>query len=240
VGKHPVTIKQFEAARANTTGSEWEGLIKSGMGNRLAIDAKFSLRAPGWACTDLHPANNVTWREATAYCEWAVKNHKDGCRIRLLNEAEYEYCQRGGTSTIFHCGDSLDSLRGHANIGDQDLQELALQGREDIYFRFRDNEACTSRVGKYWPNGYGLYDMTGNVWCHCLDHFKTDAYESRRFGVTVNPQAFVDPANTDGHHVIRGGSFTAAPVNCRPAARQWESPDTRHCNIGFRVCFDGE
>ncbi|MGV0106012.1 Serine/threonine-protein kinase pkn1 [Nostoc sp. DSM 114160] len=101
-------------------------------------------------------------------------------------------------------------------------------------------------VGSFAPNGYGLYDMTGNVWEWTTDFFQVgrDAYgglrlrKSHQINLIALNQSF-DPKKPDEPlHVIKGGSYLCAPNYCsrfRPAARESESPDTGATHIGFRL-----
>ena len=103
----------------------------------------------------------------------------------------------------------------------------------------------TSPVKSYKPNGYGLYDMAGNVWEWCSDWYRADAYNGRT-GVTLNPAGpkdFWDPSEPlVPKRVTRGGSFLCHVMYCesyRPAARRGTATDTCMSHIGFRCAKDG-
>jgi formylglycine-generating enzyme required for sulfatase activity len=155
-----------------------------------------------------HPVVNVSWYAAVAYCQWVGK--------RLPTEAEWEYAARGGlTGKAFPWGDEpVDKTR--ANYGKSGI-------------------GGTTPVGSYPPNGYGLFDMAGNVWEYLADEWKP--YPS---AAQVNPVAgenlFLDGTflAVTTRRVIRGGSWGGAPVNLRVAYRDSHPPDGARDFVGFR------
>jgi sulfatase modifying factor 1 len=167
-----------------------------------------------------HPVTHIAHADATAYAEWAGK--------ALPTEAEWEYAARGGLDgAIFTWGDEFAPKgRMMANTwqGEFPWQNLLL----DRYER-------TSPVETYPPNGYGLYDMAGNVWEWTDEWFAQSSGHGD--ASCCAPQA----PQTDGERfprkVIKGGSHLCAPNYClryRPAARQGETIDTSTGHIGFR------
>ena len=165
-----------------------------------------------------HPVTHVAHADATAYAEWAGKS--------LPTEAEWEYAARGGLDgAIFTWGDEFAPKgRMMANTwqGEFPWQNLLL-----------DRFEATSPVGTYPPNGYGLYDMAGNVWEWTDDWFTTPAAET---GSCCAPQLPLADERFP-RKVIKGGSHLCAPNYClryRPAARQGEAVDTSTGHIGFR------
>ena len=238
VAKYPVTKGQFAAfVKAKPYESEAESDGKGGYGydgKEFKKDKEFTWKNTGWDQTDRHPVVNVTFNDAEAYCAWASKQSKR--TVRLLNEAEYEYANRGGESTIYITGDDAESLKGFANVGDQSLKAKKIELRDKYpYFEFDDGESFTSPAGKYKPNGFGLYDMTGNVYSWCGDFYDVKLYTPRKDGVT-------DPkANLDGvqrYRILRGGSWSGYPVFCRASYRTYLGPGVRFIGIGFRVVLD--
>jgi formylglycine-generating enzyme required for sulfatase activity len=175
---------------------------------------------------DDHPVVHVTWADAAAYARWAGK--------RLPTEAEWEYAARGGLAgRRFAWGDEAptDADGGKANIWQGDFPNRNTKA---------DGWERTAPVESYPPNGYGLYDMSGNVWEWCADWYRADAYVGRA-GVTVNPAGpvdFWDPAEPlVPKRVIRGGSFLCHAAYCesyRPAARRGAAVDTGMSHLGFR------
>ena len=175
---------------------------------------------------DDHPVVHVSWDDATAYAKWAGK--------RLPTEAEWEYAARGGLAgKRFVWGDEAptDSDGKKANIwqGSFPNKNTKVDGWER-----------TAPVKTYPANGYGLFDMAGNVWEWCSDWYRADAYEGRQ-GVADNPQGpktFWDPREPlVPKRVTRGGSFLCHVTYCesyRPAARRGTAADTGMSHLGFR------
>jgi len=176
---------------------------------------------------DDHPVVQVSWDDAVAYTKWAGK--------RLPTEAEWEFAARGGLEKKpFAWGDAPLSETGpQANIW---------QGSFPHQNTAADGYPRSAPVKSFPPNGYGLYDVAGNVWEWCGDWFRPDTYR-RRAGdkVVKNPtgpaESFDPRQPTMPQRVQRGGSFLCNDVYCasyRPSARMATSPDTGLSHLGFR------
>jgi formylglycine-generating enzyme len=170
-----------------------------------------------------HPVTQVSWRDAAAYAKWAGK--------RLPTEAEWEYAARGGLEgKQFPWGDELRPDGEHrCNIW---------QGKFPDNNTGDDGYTKTAPVNEFPPNGYGLYNASGNVWEWCQDWFSPDYHTTDVFDDT-NPSG---PSNGD-QRVMRGGSYLCHRSWCnryRVAARSKNTPDSSTGNIGFRCVVDAE
>jgi len=166
-----------------------------------------------------HPVTHVAYSDAVAYAEWANKS--------LPTEAEWEYAARGGIDGATYTWGEEFAPKGRmmANTwqGEFPWQNLRGGGFEG-----------TSPVERFPRNGFGLFDMAGNVWEWTVDDFTAPPPNG---SPCCAPQILEAPAERFPRKVIKGGSYLCAPNYClryRPAARQAESVDTSTCHIGFR------
>ncbi len=178
---------------------------------------------------DRHPVTHVTYADAEAYASWVGK--------ALPSEAEWERAARGGLDgAVYAWGDEL-MPRGQPMAN-------TWQGRFPWENLMEDGFTGTSPVRSFPPNGYGLYDVTGNVWEWTADFFSPQhaGDADKPCCVPHNPRVSnPDDSVVEGEHVprrvIKGGSHLCAPNYClryRPAARQSETVDTSTSHLGFR------
>jgi formylglycine-generating enzyme required for sulfatase activity len=168
-----------------------------------------------------HPVTQIAYEDAQSYAEWAGK--------ALPTEAEWEYAARGGLEgAVFAWGDEF-APEGR-------MMANTWQGEFPWQNQLADGYAGTSPAGAFPPNGYGLYDMAGNVW----------EWTCSEGSATGGDRPCCAPSEAGEHiprRVIKGGSHLCAPNYClryRPAARQFEAVDTSTGHIGFRcVVRDG-
>jgi formylglycine-generating enzyme required for sulfatase activity len=203
---HEVTIaRPFAIGKFDVTFDEWTACVADGACNRYKPDDE------GWGRDD-RPVINVNWEDARAFLKWLSR--KTGHPYRLLSEAEYEYAARAGTTTLYYWGNVPGN--GNALCGGCITPAPAKK---------------TLPVGRFAPNPFGLYDISGNVWSWTEDCY-VESYKS----APVDGSAIVRP---DCHkRVIRGGAWSGDIGDARTSDRNAATPDTRSADIGFRVARD--
>jgi len=157
-----------------------------------------------------NPVEQVSWDDAVEFCRKLselAEEKSAGYVYRLPTEAEWEYACRAGTTTAYSFGDSESELGAYA------------------WYK-KNSGGTTHPVGGKKPNGWGLYDMHGNVYEWCQDW-----YGSYPSGSVTDPTG----AASGSDRVFRGGSWFSFSVNYRSAFRYGHTPDNRHFNHGFRV-----
>ncbi len=215
--KHPVDLRDWSQWWRFKFGANW----RRPYGPRSSISG-----------LDDHPVVHIAYRDADAYAKWAGKD--------LPTEAEWEFAARGGLDGAeFAWGNEfMPGRRPMANTwqGAFPHENLASDGFER-----------TSPVTAFAPNGYGLYDMIGNVWEWTMDWWSTkhEADAAKACCVPQNPRGGREQDSYDPslpkikipRKVLKGGSHLCAPNYCRryrPAARHAEAVDTSTSHVGFR------
>ncbi|MGC1778897.1 MAG: formylglycine-generating enzyme family protein [Xanthobacteraceae bacterium] len=215
--KQPVDLRDW---------SQWWNL-KSGADWRRPYGPRSSIGG-----LDDHPAVHVAYRDAEAYAKWAGKD--------LPTEAEWEFAARGGLDGAeFAWGDDFTPGGMH--------RANTWQGNFPIENLCKDGFDRTSPVLAFPANGYGVYDMIGNVWEWTADWYsqKHDADAPKACCIPENPRGGREDGSYDPRQpqikiprkVIKGGSHLCAPNYCRryrPAARHAEAVDTSTSHVGFR------
>lgn len=170
-----------------------------------------------------HPVVHVAYEDALAFARWAGK--------QLPNEAQWEFAARGGLDRATYVWGNVfapnNQMMANTWQGEFPWQNLKLDGYEG-----------TSPVDAFAPNGYGLYDMAGNVWQWTSDAFSPAHCSNAAKPCCGSAQAAHQPDDAPiARNVVKGGSHLCAPNYClryRPAARQGQAIDSAVCHIGFR------
>lgn len=177
-----------------------------------------------------HPVVHVAFEDACAYATWAGKT--------LPTEAEWEFAARGGLEgAVYVWGDEFEpdgEVLANTWQGDFPNENLLTDGYE-----------WTAPVGSFPPNGYGLYEMAGNVWEWTTDWYQQHSEIQQTCCASFNPRGgdpdkSYDPRTPNvkiPRRVMKGGSYLCAPNYCqryRPAARMAQAVDTSTCHLGFR------
>jgi formylglycine-generating enzyme len=218
----PVDLRDYTNWWAYLPGASWRQPLGPGRDGRARAQ---------------HPVTQVAYADAEAYAGWAGKE--------LPTEAEWEYAARGGLDgAIYAWGDEFapgGKMMANTWQGSFPWQNLLTDGYEG-----------TSPVGSFPANGYGLQDVSGNVWEWTSDYF-TPGHQADAAGACCAPRnprvtdpvrgaAAGEPGAAIPRRVIKGGSHLCAPSYClryRPAARQGEAVDTATCHLGFRCISRG-
>lgn len=223
VPRHSVSLSSFYIDRRLVTNSQFKKFVDQNGAwapDRISRDLHNGNYLRHWkpagipAERENHPVVNVSWYAAVAYCEWRGK--------RLPTEAEWEHAARGGLNGLFPWGNSAVD-KGRANYGGSGI-------------------GGTSAPGTYPANGYGLFDMAGNVWEFLADEWKPYTSEAQQ-----NPVAGGDSflrgdsfLKIKKRRVIRGGSYGGDPINLWVEYRDSHPPENAKEFVGFRCASSSD
>jgi formylglycine-generating enzyme required for sulfatase activity len=211
--RHKVTIAPFWMGKYPITQAQYQ-----------AVMGKNPSRFKG----DRRPVEKVSWHDAIAFCKQL--RGKDNRHFRLPSEAEWEYACRAGTETPFYFGETITTDQANYRGTDWEYNGTVYPGNYGSGPKGEYREQTTD-VGIFPANAFGLYDMHGNVWEWCADHWHGN-YE----GAPIDGSAWLDEnADTEARRVLRGGSWINIPRYCRSASRYRYVAGIRNCNFGFRV-----
>ncbi len=208
---HQVRIRYtFAVGVYAVTFDEWDTCVDDGGCNG------YDPNDQGWG-RGKRPVVNVSWNDAQLYLQWL--NEKSGRTYRILSEAEWEYVARAGSSTPFYFGDTITTSQ--ANFNGNDTYGGSTTG---IY------REQTTVSGRFGCNGFGLYDVHGNIWEWVQDCWNRNYRGAPRDGAP----------RLDGEcsrRAVRGGSWSNDPIFLRCASRFRFSIDSRNPRVGFRIAM---
>ena len=215
--QHKVTIQSFLMSKYLITQAQWRRVAALPKVNWHLKDDPSKFKG------DNRPVEGVSWYDAVEFCarlnrfvegRFSKYTNKE---YRLPSEAEWEYAARAGTTTPFHFGETITTEL--VNYDGSYTYASAPKGE------FRQQ---TTEIGSFLPNGFGLYDMHGNVWEWCQDTLHSTYKQAPKDG-----SAWVD--NNHEVRMVRGGCWHCYPDYCRSAYRMDHVSKDGNDNIGFRV-----
>ncbi|PSB41561.1 peptidase C14 [filamentous cyanobacterium Phorm 6] len=209
--QHSVTVQPFLIGKYPITKAQWKEVA-----SLPEVRQNLKLR-PSRCGGKSHPVTEVSWYDAVEFCERL--SQKTGYEYRLPSEAEWEYACRAGTTTPFHFGETITT-------------ELANYDGGYTY----DSESKGINLGKAIPvrsfrfaNAFGLFDMHGNVWEWCLDHWHENYNNA-----PINGEVWLADSQNQTR-VIRGGSWHNEPSLCRSTYRHKGDANCCFKDTGFRI-----
>ena len=218
--QHAVRVPSFWMGKHEVTQAQWRAIATFPKVER-DLDPNQSMFAG-----DNRPVETVTWYDAVEFCQRLSKARD--CSFRLPSEAEWEYACRAGSTTPFHFGQTISTDLANYRGKDYEVRGELLRGYYGDGPRgvFRGE---TMDVGSFPPNGFGLYDMHGNVWEWCAD-----CWHESYVGAPQEGTPWIE-GGVEHRRVVRGGSWDEVPERCRSANRPWFERDVRMPVFGFRV-----
>jgi formylglycine-generating enzyme len=231
LGKYAVTKGQFKTFVDEThyrTDAEKDG--KGGYGYTGGKDKSirqrvgFTWREWGVNQSDQSPVVNVSYNDATEFCEWLSR--KERKKYRLPTEAEWEYACRAGTTGRYYNFDDPEALTKIGNVADASVKGII----SDATVESSDGYPFTCPVGKFPPNNFGLYDMIGNVRVWCSDWYDPEYYSN-------SPDRDPTGPSSGNMRVLRGAGWASDPWQCRAARRGHAAPWYQHNHLGFRLAI---
>lgn len=217
VPRHQVKLRGFHMGKFEITQKQWKAVMHNNPSANQGEDL---------------PVENISWCDATEFCNRLFIMTRR--QYRLPSEAEWEYACRAGTTTAFNVGSAITPQL--ANYWDSNIANnlpmnshppsegcIAAYNPEGVQF------LQTIRVGSFFPNAFGLYDMHGNVYEFCQDAWHEDYSHAPSNGDAWGSGKDI------GSVVIRGGSFDYYEYNCQSAFRGETGINVRYHGTGFRV-----
>jgi formylglycine-generating enzyme required for sulfatase activity len=213
--QHKVTIQPFFMGKYAITQKQWAAVATFPQ-VKINLDPD-----PAHFKGGSLPVEQISWDETIEFCARLSQRCQSSKKsYRLPSEAEWEYACRAGTTTPFHFGKTMTT--DLANYGGNYIYGNAAKGE------YREK---TTEVGKFPANAFGVYDMHGNVWEWCED----DWHENYNSAPSDGRASIIGNDNNNRYNLLRGGSWTYIPWNCRSASRYRYGHAVRSSGIGFRV-----
>jgi formylglycine-generating enzyme required for sulfatase activity len=215
--QHKVTVQPFFMAKYIVTQAQWQFVAQLPQVNRELNPDPSHFKGAN------RPVEQISWLSAVEFCDRLSQHTKKP--YRLPSEAEWEYACRAGTTTPFHFGETIST-----DFANYDGNHTYGAGSKGIY---RGETTPSGSFGV--ANTFGLYDMHGNVWEWCVDHWHPN-YE----GAPNDGSAWIDEHNQNKndyqiYRLLRGGSWVIIPEYCRSAVRARNNPGDTNNVIGFRI-----
>jgi formylglycine-generating enzyme required for sulfatase activity/predicted ATPase len=212
--QHFVTVPEFFMGKYPVTQEQWRSVA---LQTELQVTRRLNLE-PARFLGKNKPVENISWHDAVEFC--ARLSKLTDKNYRLPSEAEWEYACRAGTTTPFCFGETITTKLANYN-GNTYANEQKGFDRDE-----------TTPVNQFPPNSFGLYDMHGNVWEWCADHWHINYQQAPKDG-----SVWIDSNPINSLHVLRGGSWIGYPLNCRSAYRVRCDSDLYLSIVGFRVVY---
>jgi sulfatase modifying factor 1 len=246
--QHTVNVSGFYMGKHEVSWSLWQEVR-----DWAVLNGYSDLSGVGSGKGDEHPVDSVSWYDVVKWCNAAseraglepvyylsgavyrsgestpdIDYSKQG--YRLPTEAEWEKAARGGLSgKRFPWGDTID--HSYANYYEYTSYSYDSGDGSGYHPSYVDGDTpYTAPVGSFAANGYGLYDMSGNVWEWCNDWYDSSYYSS-------SPETDPQGPSTGSSRVQRGGGWNSLALNCRVALRSLNIPDGRSNGFGFRLAL---
>ncbi|MGK7944444.1 MAG: SUMF1/EgtB/PvdO family nonheme iron enzyme [Microcystaceae cyanobacterium] len=202
---HQVSVSDFYMGKYEVTQEQWQRI----MGNNPSH----------FQSGDTYPVETVSWHDCQKFCQKLSKEKGLGLGLTfsLPSETQWEYACCAGTSTPFYYGETLST-----EIANYNSNYTYGRGRKGIY------RGKTTEVGSFPANGFGLYDMHGNVWEFCQDNYVSNYENMPRDGTSYINESIK-------YIVLRGGSWFSYPWNCRAADRKNNALGSTDNKVGFRI-----
>jgi formylglycine-generating enzyme required for sulfatase activity len=214
--QHDVTLPDFFMGKYPVTQEQWQVVA-----TYPQVNINLNPTPSNFEGINL-PVEKISWDEAVEFCQRL--SVKTGRAYRLPSEAQWEYACRAGTATPFAFGNTL-----RPDLANYDGNSSYNDGLKGIY------QEKTTPVGTFPSNAFGLYDMHGNVYAWCEDHWH-DNYED----APIDGSSWIEKSSAVSLvRVVRGGGWISAPKLCRSAYRNAYGTGTRFNSFGFRVCVFG-